>query len=197
MSISVPVDHHDDMVESPSLIESSEYLDSNSKSGCYNIVESNPMLIFSPFLEAVMLGEKEFDVDKCKDLQKMGNTLARGDNSLEFPDTIKDYSRRKHQLRRLQRFKVLSYNILADYLALDHQSNLYFHIPNHILAWEWRKKRLFIEFGLWSPDIMCLQVLVLAFDHYGPCIFAMQKSCVVREVGIEEMKILKVKIMKR
>ncbi|KAK8928469.1 hypothetical protein KSP39_PZI017894 [Platanthera zijinensis] len=59
--------------------------------------------------------------------------------------------------RELERFKVLSYNILADYLALDHQSNLYFHIPNHILAWEWRKRRLFIEFGLWSPDIMCLQ----------------------------------------
>ncbi|XP_020580807.1 carbon catabolite repressor protein 4 homolog 6 isoform X2 [Phalaenopsis equestris] len=56
-----------------------------------------------------------------------------------------------------ERFKVLSYNILADYLALDHQSTLYFHIPNHILAWEWRKRRLFIEFGLWSPDIMCLQ----------------------------------------
>lgn len=56
-----------------------------------------------------------------------------------------------------EHFKVLSYNILADYLALDHHSNLYFHIPNHILAWEWRKRRLFIEFGLWSPDIMCLQ----------------------------------------
>lgn len=56
-----------------------------------------------------------------------------------------------------ERFKVLSYNILADYLASDHQSTLYFHIPNHILAWEWRKRRLFIEFGLWSPDIMCLQ----------------------------------------
>ncbi|PKA49048.1 Carbon catabolite repressor protein 4 like 6 [Apostasia shenzhenica] len=55
------------------------------------------------------------------------------------------------------RFKVLSYNILADYLAVDHQSKLYYHIPNHILDWEWRKKRLFIEFGLWSPDIMCLQ----------------------------------------
>ncbi|XP_020242675.1 carbon catabolite repressor protein 4 homolog 6, partial [Asparagus officinalis] len=56
-----------------------------------------------------------------------------------------------------ERFTVLAYNILADYLARDHRSKLYFHIPHHILDWEWRKKRLFLEFGLWSPDIMCLQ----------------------------------------
>ncbi|CAA7409920.1 unnamed protein product [Spirodela intermedia] len=55
------------------------------------------------------------------------------------------------------RFTVLSYNILADYLARDHWSKLYFHIPPEVLDWEWRKSRLFIEFGLWSPDIMCLQ----------------------------------------
>ncbi|XP_078428045.1 DNAse I-like superfamily protein [Wolffia australiana] len=55
------------------------------------------------------------------------------------------------------RFSVLSYNILADYLARDHRSKLYFHVPPEILDWEWRKHRLLIEFGLWSPDIMCLQ----------------------------------------
>lgn len=55
---------------------------------------------------------------------------------------------------------MLSYNILADYLARDHWSKLYFHIPPEVLDWEWRKSRLFIEFGLWSPDIMCLQVLL-------------------------------------
>ncbi|XP_010917938.1 carbon catabolite repressor protein 4 homolog 6 [Elaeis guineensis] len=56
-----------------------------------------------------------------------------------------------------ERFIVLSYNILADYLARDHRSKLYFHIPHYILDWEWRKKRLLLEFGLWAPDVMCLQ----------------------------------------
>ncbi|KAG6489664.1 hypothetical protein ZIOFF_050940 [Zingiber officinale] len=56
-----------------------------------------------------------------------------------------------------ERFVVLSYNILADYLARDHWSKLYFHIPQYILDWEWRKRRLLIEFRLWTPDIMCLQ----------------------------------------
>ncbi|KAL5975250.1 hypothetical protein ACLOJK_031929 [Asimina triloba] len=56
-----------------------------------------------------------------------------------------------------KRFTVLSYNILADYLARDHRHRLYFHIPPFILDWEWRKKRILIELGLWSPDIMCFQ----------------------------------------
>ncbi|WOK99144.1 carbon catabolite repressor protein [Canna indica] len=56
-----------------------------------------------------------------------------------------------------ERFVVLSYNILADYLARDHRSKLYFHIPHYILDWEWRKRRLLLEFRLWAPDIMCLQ----------------------------------------
>ncbi|KAJ8497978.1 hypothetical protein OPV22_008530 [Ensete ventricosum] len=56
-----------------------------------------------------------------------------------------------------ERFVVLSYNILADYLARDHRSKLYFHIPQYILDWEWRKRRLLLEFRLWAPDIMCLQ----------------------------------------
>ncbi|KAL4307577.1 hypothetical protein HN51_041942 [Arachis hypogaea] len=56
-----------------------------------------------------------------------------------------------------ERFIIVSYNILADYLALDHRSKLYFHIPRHILDWQWRKKNLIFELGLWSADIMCLQ----------------------------------------
>lgn len=52
---------------------------------------------------------------------------------------------------------MISYNILADYLAWDHRPKLYFHIPYHVLDWEWRKRRLLIEFGLWNADIMCLQ----------------------------------------
>ncbi|KAK1311597.1 hypothetical protein QJS10_CPA07g00575 [Acorus calamus] len=60
-------------------------------------------------------------------------------------------------LPHCERFAVLSYNILADYLARDHQKMLYAHVPPHVLDWEWRKKRILLEFGLWSPDIMCLQ----------------------------------------
>ncbi|GAB4854138.1 hypothetical protein Ancab_022722 [Ancistrocladus abbreviatus] len=55
-----------------------------------------------------------------------------------------------------EHFVVLSYNILADYLANSHRK-LYFHIPSHILNWEWRKRSIVFELGLWSPDIMCFQ----------------------------------------
>ncbi|OMO89584.1 Glycoside hydrolase, family 17 [Corchorus capsularis] len=55
-----------------------------------------------------------------------------------------------------ERFIVLSYNILADYLASTHR-NLYYHIPHHMMNWEWRKKNLIFELGLWSADIMCFQ----------------------------------------
>ncbi|ESQ41090.1 hypothetical protein EUTSA_v10012752mg [Eutrema salsugineum] len=56
-----------------------------------------------------------------------------------------------------EKFVVLSYNILADYLANDHWRNLYFHIPRNMLSWGWRKNKLVFELGLWSADIMCLQ----------------------------------------
>ncbi|KAF3447182.1 hypothetical protein FNV43_RR12362 [Rhamnella rubrinervis] len=56
-----------------------------------------------------------------------------------------------------ERFTVLSYNILADYLATDHRCKLYFHIPRYMMDWEWRKKNIFFELGLWSADIMCFQ----------------------------------------
>ncbi|CAN8299248.1 unnamed protein product [Cochlearia groenlandica] len=56
-----------------------------------------------------------------------------------------------------EKFVVLSYNILADYLANDHRGNLYFHIPRKMLSWGWRKKKIVFELGLWSADIMCLQ----------------------------------------
>lgn len=59
------------------------------------------------------------------------------------------------------RFTVLSYNILADYLAVEHRSRLYFHIPRHILDWEWRKRNIIFELGLWSADVMCFQVITL------------------------------------
>ncbi|XP_076941829.1 carbon catabolite repressor protein 4 homolog 6-like [Bidens hawaiensis] len=56
-----------------------------------------------------------------------------------------------------ERFTVLSYNILADYLAISHRSELYFHIPRHILDWGFRKRNIMFELGLWSADILCLQ----------------------------------------
>lgn len=59
-----------------------------------------------------------------------------------------------------ERFIVLSYNILADYLASTHR-NLYFHIPHHMMNWEWRKRKLMFELGLWSADIMCFQVSLI------------------------------------
>ncbi|XVE71636.1 hypothetical protein DITRI_Ditri10aG0167200 [Diplodiscus trichospermus] len=55
-----------------------------------------------------------------------------------------------------ERFLVLSYNILADYLASSHR-NLYFHIPHYMMNWEWRKRNLMFELGLWSADVMCFQ----------------------------------------
>ncbi|KAL5559277.1 hypothetical protein UlMin_035488 [Ulmus minor] len=56
-----------------------------------------------------------------------------------------------------ERFTVLSYNILADYLAMDHRSKLYYHIPLYMLDWQRRKKNIMFELGLWSADILCLQ----------------------------------------
>ncbi|CAH9101088.1 unnamed protein product [Cuscuta europaea] len=56
-----------------------------------------------------------------------------------------------------ERFTVLSYNILANYLATNHRAKLYRHLPLHILEWESRKRSLVFELGLWSADVLCLQ----------------------------------------
>lgn len=58
---------------------------------------------------------------------------------------------------------MLSYNILADYLANSHRK-LYFHIPRRFMSWDWRKGNILFELRLWSPDIMCLQVTSLSSD---------------------------------
>ncbi|TYH57839.1 hypothetical protein ES332_D08G116100v1 [Gossypium tomentosum] len=57
---------------------------------------------------------------------------------------------------RSDKFVVLSYNVLADYLASTHR-NLYFHIPFHMMNWEWRMRNLMFELSLWSADILCFQ----------------------------------------
>ncbi|GMN45197.1 hypothetical protein TIFTF001_014391 [Ficus carica] len=58
-----------------------------------------------------------------------------------------------------ERFTILSYNLLAEYVALDyrHRNELYYHIPRHMLEWQWRKSNIIFELGLWSTDIMCFQ----------------------------------------
>ncbi|KAF7029771.1 hypothetical protein CFC21_041443 [Triticum aestivum] len=58
--------------------------------------------------------------------------------------------------RHTERFKVLSYNILADYLAQEHQ-DLYRDIPSFIMDWNWRKNRIGLEISWWRPDIICFQ----------------------------------------
>ncbi|PON90749.1 Endonuclease/exonuclease/phosphatase [Trema orientale] len=56
-----------------------------------------------------------------------------------------------------ERFTIVSYNILADYLAMEHRSKLYYHIPRYMLDWQWRKRSIMFELGLWSTDIICFQ----------------------------------------
>ncbi|CAA0810636.1 Carbon catabolite repressor protein 4 homolog 6 [Striga hermonthica] len=74
------------------------------------------------------------------------------------PPDYRDWEYRKRGLpSHSGRFTVLSYNILADYLANEHYHKLYFHIPRYIMDWNWRKKNICFEFGLWSADILCLQ----------------------------------------
>ncbi|XP_056166668.1 carbon catabolite repressor protein 4 homolog 6 isoform X2 [Syzygium oleosum] len=63
-----------------------------------------------------------------------------------------------------ERFVILSYNILADYLAINHRSKLYYHIPRHMLDWQWRKRSILFELGLWSADIMCFQEVDKFYD---------------------------------
>ncbi|KMZ61865.1 hypothetical protein ZOSMA_4G01540 [Zostera marina] len=56
-----------------------------------------------------------------------------------------------------EHFRLVSYNILADYCAINHQPELYFHISPEDLDWEWRRHNILSELQFWSPDILCLQ----------------------------------------
>ncbi|KAL8063496.1 hypothetical protein ABFX02_01G029800 [Erythranthe guttata] len=74
------------------------------------------------------------------------------------PPDYRDWEYRKPGLPpHCERFTVLSYNILAEYLAIDHFQKLYFHIPRYMLDWNWRKRNICFELGLWSADILCFQ----------------------------------------
>ncbi|KAH6760669.1 hypothetical protein C2S51_017618 [Perilla frutescens var. frutescens] len=74
------------------------------------------------------------------------------------PPDYREWEYRKLELPpHCERFTVLSYNILGDYLATEHWHKLYFHIPPYIMDWNWRKKNIIFELGLWSADILCFQ----------------------------------------
>ncbi|TVU34575.1 hypothetical protein EJB05_16411, partial [Eragrostis curvula] len=97
-------------------------------------------------------------------LQQYGHAPGNAGFHPDAPQLIPrlaDY-RRRWQLTKqkpphqAERFTVVSYNILADYLAQEHRF-LYERIPPCFLDWNWRKNKLVFEFGLWSPDILCLQ----------------------------------------
>ncbi|XP_047058287.1 carbon catabolite repressor protein 4 homolog 6-like isoform X2 [Lolium rigidum] len=64
--------------------------------------------------------------------------------------------------RQAERFKVMSYNILADYLAQDHH-DLYEGIPPCFMDWNWRKNKIGLEIRWWLPDILCFQEV----DNFG------------------------------
>nr|XP_043609204.1 carbon catabolite repressor protein 4 homolog 6 isoform X2 [Erigeron canadensis] len=77
------------------------------------------------------------------------------------PATVSDYRNWEHAKPgpppACEKFRVVSYNILADYLAIKHRTKLYSHIPPYILDWEFRKRNILFELGLWSPDVLCFQ----------------------------------------
>ncbi|KMY96088.1 protein angel [Drosophila simulans] len=59
-------------------------------------------------------------------------------------------------------FKVVSYNILAQDLLLEHLF-LYVGIPHEFLSWQRRQQNLLRELLKLDPDILCLQEM--QFDH--------------------------------
>eukprot|EP00898_Chlorokybus_atmophyticus_P008916 jgi/Chlat1/9025/Chrsp94S08292 len=53
--------------------------------------------------------------------------------------------------------RVMSYNILANGLAMDHKRELYRYVPYHWIEWSHRQRLLLNEIKELSPDVMCLQ----------------------------------------
>ncbi|XP_065367025.1 protein angel [Calliphora vicina] len=62
----------------------------------------------------------------------------------------------------VQNYKLLSYNILAQDLLVEHL-HLYYKIDNKLLRWESRLHKLKEEMTILAPDIMCLQEM--QYDH--------------------------------
>lgn len=59
--------------------------------------------------------------------------------------------------RSTRALRIMSYNILADYLVARHRYELYPRIPWKILDWSNRWELIFREIEKLSPDILCLQ----------------------------------------
>jgi len=61
------------------------------------------------------------------------------------------------------RLRVMTLNVLADYLAHQHQEELYRDIPNWVLDWRRRLQLLVAEVLSHHPDVLCLQEV----DHFN------------------------------
>jgi mRNA deadenylase 3'-5' endonuclease subunit Ccr4 len=58
-----------------------------------------------------------------------------------------------------EKFVFVSFKVLASANVSKHRGQLYGHVPNQMLDWRTRRKKLIFELELCSPDIICLQVL--------------------------------------
>ncbi|KAK3015431.1 hypothetical protein RJ639_006141 [Escallonia herrerae] len=63
----------------------------------------------------------------------------------------------------VERFTVVSYNILADKNASKHR-DLYPNVPSIYMKWDRRKRVICKELMGWNPDIVCLQEVDKYFD---------------------------------
>jgi len=70
-------------------------------------------------------------------------------------------------LPKLSTLKLVSYNILAQDLLLEHLF-LYVGIPQEFLTWRRRQQNLLRELMKLNPDILCLQEM--QFDHLAPLV---------------------------
>ncbi|XP_057856227.2 carbon catabolite repressor protein 4 homolog 5 isoform X3 [Cryptomeria japonica] len=59
------------------------------------------------------------------------------------------------------KFLLVSYNILGDENA-THHSDLYHHIPSHLMNWSSRRRLICQELDMWKPNVICFQEV----DHF-------------------------------
>jgi mRNA deadenylase 3'-5' endonuclease subunit Ccr4 len=64
---------------------------------------------------------------------------------------------------KLFRFKIVSYNILAQDL-LNKNANLYANINQLYLSWDYRKRKIYEELKYLNSDVYCFQEM--QEDHY-------------------------------
>ncbi|XP_020799232.1 protein angel [Drosophila serrata] len=80
---------------------------------------------------------------------------------------VQDGNSDNRSARKLPTFKLVSYNILAQDLLLEHL-HLYQNIQKEFLTWRRRQQNLQRELIRLNPDILCLQEI--QFDHLAPFI---------------------------